>query len=211
MSGNKIDGILDNSKIQSIGSLFRKLRGSRWEINLILSPKQDRTGLTMSNAPVLVRRRILNPTEDTTPAGYFRAFTIPSTDEWQVKLLADYPIQDAIRWMDRDEWCFNFVADDGIQFFLPQFELARVLFFQNAYLSRTALEPDCLNAEYDVQYLSPDQAQINILPSSGFPSNFLDNYGTRRLLSWLLLDQDVRRSFESIGKNQKQNGNDKNG
>ena len=211
MSGTFFEGVLENSKIQSIGSLFRRVDGSRWQLNLALSPKQDKTRFTMSSAPVLVRRRVLNPTEDAAPAGYSLPITIPSTDDWQVKLLADYPIQDAIRWMDRGEWCFNFVADDGVQFFLPQFELARVLFFQNAYLSRTALEPDCLNAEYDIQYLTPEQAQINILPSSGFPSTLLDDLGARRLLSWLLLDQEVRRSFESIGKYQKLNGYDKNG
>jgi hypothetical protein len=211
MSGIYFEGILENSKIQSIGSLFRRVTGSRWEINLALSPKQDKTRLTMSNAPVLVRRRVLNPTEDVSPAGYLITLTIQSTDDWQAKLLAEYPIQDAVRWMDRDEWCFYFLADDGVQIFLPQFELARVLFFQNGYLSRTALEPDCLNAEYDIQYSSSEQAQINILPSSGFPSTLLDDYGARRLLSWLLLDQDVRRSFESIGRYQKLNGYDKNG
>ena len=211
MSGVYFEGILENSKIQSIGSLFRRSDGSRWGINLGLFPKQDKTWLTMSNAPVIVRRRILNPTEDSSPAGYSLSFTIESTDEWQPKMLAEYPLQDAVRWMDRDEWCFYLTADDGVRYFLPQFELARALFFQNAYLSRTALEPDCINAEFDIQYVSPELAQINILPSSGFPSTLLDDYGARRLLSWLLLDQDVRNSFESIGRYQKLKGHDKNG
>ncbi|MGZ5009834.1 MAG: Tn7-like element transposition protein TnsE [Methylobacter sp.] len=211
MQSVRIDGVVDDSKIMSIGSLFKKQNGSRWGINLGLFPSQDKTSLTLSNAPVLARRRILNPTAETPSAGYPHSFAISSTEHWRHRTLVDCPIAKAVGSLERKEWCFYFLTDQGVQVFLPQFELARALFFHNAYLSRTALEPDCLNAEFDIQRLSPAEARINILPSSGYPATLLNDHGARRLLSWLLMDREARKSFESIGRNQKQNGYDKNG
>ncbi len=211
MQSVRIDGVVDDTKIMSIGSLFKKQNGSRWGINLGLFPSQDKASLTLSNAPVLARRRILNPTAETPTAGYPLSFAISSTEHWQHSTLADCPIAKAVGSLERKEWCFYFLTDQGVQVFLPQFELARVLFFHNAYLSRTALEPDCLNAEFDIQRLSPAEARINILPSSGYPTTLLNDPGARRLLSWLLMDGEARKSFESIGRNQKLNGYDKNG
>jgi hypothetical protein len=207
----RIDGVVDDTKVMSIGSLFKKQNGSRWGINLGLFPSQDKASLTLSNAPVLARRRVLNPTAETPSAGYPLSFAIASTGHWQHRTLSDYPVPKAVGSLEKKEWCFYFLTDQGVQVFLPQFELARALFFHNAYLSRTALEPDCLNAEFDIQRLSPAEARINILPSSGYPATLLNDHGARRLLSWLLIDGEVRKSFESIGRNQKQNGYDKSG
>jgi len=211
MGNIHFDGLSGDTKILSVGSLFRKLNGSQWGINLDFSPSQNKTSLGLSNAPVLARRRVLNPSAETKPAGYPLSFTIADTEHWQNKILEDYPIPKAVGTVERKEWCFYFLTDKGVQIFLPQFELARALFFHNAYLSRTALEPDCLNAEFDIQRFNSAAARINILPSSGYSPNLLNDYGSRRLLSWLLMDQDARASFESIGIYQKLNGYDKNG
>lgn len=207
----RFDGLSNDTKILSIGSLFRKANGSQWGINLGLFPEQNKKSLTLSNAPILARRRVLNPSSETKQAGYKLSFTITSTDCWQLKTLAEYPSQAVISVAERIERCFYFLSDKGIHIFLPQFELARALFFHNGYLSRTALEPDCLNAEFDIQYSSSEKVRINVLPSSSYPLKLLDDYGARRLLSWLLIDQDARTSFESIGRYQKLNGYEKNG
>jgi hypothetical protein len=211
MPGIFFEGLLEDTKILSIGTLFRKENSSRWGINLGLSPKQKKTSLTLSSAPVLARRRIFNPSIDTPQAGYPLLFSIVNTEDWQSKTLADYLAIDKVKAEERDECCYYFLTDKGVQIFLPQFELARALFFHNAYLSRTALEPDCLKAEYDIQRLSPELVRINVLASSSFPLTLLNDYGSRRLLSWLLIDQDARASFESIGRLQKLTGYDKNG
>jgi len=211
MHGIRFEGLSDDCKILSIGSLFRNLNGSRWGINLGFSSKQNKPSLTLSNAPILARRRVLNPSTETPQAGYPLSFTIASTEDWENKTLADYPIPKAVGALERKERCFYFLIDEDVQIFLPQFELARALFFHNAYLSRTAMEPDCLNAEYDVQRSGLELVRINVLPSSSFPLTLLNDCGPRRLLSWLLLDQDARTSFESIGRYQKLNGYDKNG
>jgi len=205
------EGLVDDTKILSVGSLFRKQEGTRWGVNLGLSPTQHKTSLTLSNAPVLARRRVLNPSSETPLAGYSLSWSVASTEHWENKILEDYPIPKAVGALERKEWCFYFMTDKGVQIFLPQFELARALFFHNAYLSRTALESDCLNVEFDIQRISSAAARINILPSSGYSPNLLDEYGSRRLLSWLLIDPDARASFESIGRYQKLNGYDKSG
>jgi hypothetical protein len=211
MRNIKFDGLSADTRILSIGSLFRKTNGSQWGINLGLSPAQDKKYLTLSNAPVLVRKRALNPLSEPKQAGYKLSLAITSTQAWDQKTLVEYPIQSVIHALDKKQRCFHFLADKGIQIFLPQFELARVLFFHNGYLSRTALEPDCLKAEFDIQYTNPEAVRINVLPSSGYPLKSLDDYGARRLLSWLLIDQDAKTSFESIGRYQKLNGYERNG
>lgn len=60
----RFDGLSDDTKILSIGSLFRKTNGSQWGVNLGLFPAQNKKSLTLSNAPVLVRKRVLNPSAE---------------------------------------------------------------------------------------------------------------------------------------------------
>ncbi|MGZ5010165.1 MAG: Tn7-like element transposition protein TnsE [Methylobacter sp.] len=207
----RFDGLSDDTKILSIGSLFRKTNGSQWGVNLGLFPAQNKKSLTLSNAPVLVRKRVLNPSAEPKQAGYKLSLAITSTQLWEQKTLAEYPIQSAIDELDKNQRCFYFLSGKGVQIFLPQFELARVLFFHDGYLSRTALDTDCLKAEFDIQHINPEEARINVLPSSSYPLKSLDDYGARRLLSWLLIDQDARTSFETIGRYQKLNGYERNG
>jgi len=207
----RFEGLSTDTKILSIGSLFRKSDGSQWGVNLGFLPAQNKKSLTLSHATVLVRKRVLNPSVEPKPAGYSLSFTIASIDSWQQKTLADYPNQAVIGVAERNQRCFYFMSDKRVQIFLSQFELARALFFHNGYLSRTSLEPDCLKAEFDVQLISPEEARINILPSCSYPLKLLDDHGARRLLSWLLIDREARASFESIGRYQKLHGHEKNG
>jgi hypothetical protein len=86
-----------------------------------------------------------------------------------------------------------------IQIHLPHIELARVLFFHNAYLSKAALDQRKLTTEY---YIVPEEHQtiIHVHEFCGFPPNQYDSVGMRRLLSWILLDTEARASYESISK-----------
>lgn len=98
--------------------------------------------------------------------------------------------------MDKRQHCFCFLANN-IQIYLPQLELARVLFLHDGYLSRSALEPDYLRSEFSIEYPGPNVAWVNVLPSSSYPLKSLDDYESRRLLSWILIDPDARASYES--------------
>lgn len=211
MQNIKLNQLAGDTRIQSIGDLFRKDDTSDWAINIGFYPKQERSSLSISNASVLVRKRTLNPTNPQQSAGVSLTFGIKDTRNWKVKKLSDYPAQDKIMQNEKDQLCFFFKTDAGISVYLPQFELARALFFHNAYLSRTALEPDSLKAEFDIIIDAQiNAARINIAPSSGYPRQSLDDYQSRRLLSWILIDKEVRASFESIGWHQKMHGTNKN-
>jgi hypothetical protein len=88
---------------------------------------------------------------------------------------------------------------------LPQLELARALFFHTAYITRLSLMSQGLGQDFGVEMTSFG-ATISILPTSKLPLFARKDVAHRRLLAWILLDQDVRRSFESISKYQIQDG-----
>ena len=99
----------------------------------------------------------------------------------------------------------NIVSDihaklTDIEIVLPQIELARVLFLHNAYLSRAALDQGRLSREFDI-IKEDHQTLINIPEFCNFPISQFNNIGMRRLLAWILLDTQIRTSFESISKN----------
>lgn len=214
MSSVRFPKFSDNVTIQAIGSLFRKQGTQQWGINLGLSPEQEQHALMISNAPVLVRKRVLNPMHVLQSRGYRRSFTCADTRAWGYVKVGDYPARKMLPKIDceRDQWCFMFGVDSGITIYLPQFELARALFFHNGYLARTSIEADCLKVEFDI-LLSQDKstATINVLDISSYPLHLYSNPEARKLLSWILIDSDARTSYESIGQYQKTEGVDRYG
>lgn len=200
----RIDGFSDDSLINGIGSLFRRADGSRWYINLSTTPvKNERSYLTLSQAPVLARQRILNSKTEISTVGYHKSFTISDTQDWQVKKVKDCKVIKHHRKADGEQHCFVFQIDDGITVYLPQFELARALFLHDGYLSRTAMTPDVLQAEFDV-IVNKDIgiATIDVMPNCTYKIDYYNEPSCRRLLSWILINDNVRRSYESIGRYQ---------
>lgn len=214
MQDIQIDGVKDNTRIQAFGSLFRRLDGSQWGINLVLQPAQNKRSLRISQLPVLVRRRVINPTEPPKPKGYRRNVTIQNTSNWRVCHIADCPEQHKrVAALEARQLCFHFQSKEGLNVYLPQNELARALFLHDAYLSRAALEPGSLNVDFDV--VRPvevnDATTINVLRASGHSIKSLDYIANRRVLSWILLDPEARASFESISRYQMNDGFETNG
>ena len=204
MQGIRFDHLSDDTQIKAVGSLFRRVNGSQWGINLGFYPLQQKKSLTVSNAPVLVRRRTLNPTTQYKQSGYRQAFSITDTSRWKVDTISSCPILEKPHPIEKEQLCFVFQADTGLMVHLPQFELARALFLHDGYLSRTALESDCLKAEFDIA-INPanNAALVNVMPSSTYPLISFNDPEVRRVLSWILIDSEARASFESIGQNQK--------
>ena len=201
----RIDGFSDDSLINGIGSLFRRIDGSRWYINLSTAPvKSERSYLTLSQAPVLARQRILNSKTEISKAGFHKSFTISDTQGWRVEKVKDCKVINHHRKKaDGEQYCFVFQIDDEITVYLPQFELARALFFHDGYLSRTAMTPDVLQAEFDVM-VNKDTgiASIGVMPSCTYKIDYFNEPSCRRLLSWILINENARRSYESIGRYQ---------
>lgn len=210
MKNFRIVGLAEDSKIESIGTLYRRIDGSQWNINVDWTPRQKKTSLSISNATLLARRRVLNSTIERKPAGYHLEFTILNTESWETKKLSEYPIREVIRKSEENELCFCFETD-GITYYMPQFELARALFFHEAYFARTALISGYLHAEFDIQRISRESAIINILRPSGYPHDLLQEDHKRMLFSWILLDPQARASFESISRYQMLNGEEAKG
>lgn len=94
---------------------------------------------------------------------------------------------------------FGQPVSETIKIKLPQFELARALFFYTPYLARSAIIENSLSIDFDI-VSNPDHFLINILPACSYPISHFNDAGIRRILSWILLDPDIRQSFESISQ-----------
>ena len=201
-------GLRDDSRINEIGSVFRRHGGSDWHINVKLTPHQKKQYFGFSQVPILARRRVLNLTKALPQAGFKKSITVVNTRFWKTELIKACPIPVVNRQGDSKQWCFVFESA-GTQYFLPQIELARVLFLHTAYLARLSLIHQGLSQEFDVRRKNElNKVWINILPTSSLPLNSRRDDTLRQRLAWILLDEDARHSFESIATYQLKNGYD---
>lgn len=193
-------------KIKKIGALFKKHNATTWAINLGLENenKASQTTYTIfSNAKLLRKNSHINPTKEYSK-GYNLRFKITSSQDWisstndsnlsKSKFLEHYFLFDAIR-IDQSGQPMS----EAIKVKLPQFELARSLFFYTPYLARSAVLENSLSIDFDI-ISNPDHYLINILPACSYPISHFNDAGIRRILSWILLDPDIRQSFESISQ-----------
>lgn len=208
MSNIRFDCFDDDVEIKGIGNYFRSISGNTWSVDLKLYPKQSRNYLTASNASELIRGHILNPVNEKDKVGWKRSFRISDATLWEIRTLGDCPASRSEKWSNPHQLCFVFMIDDGITVYLPHFELARTLFFHGGYLSRTAIESECMKAEFSVEIDEENNAFIEVMKSSGFSVSHLNEPKTRNYLAWLLLNNDARTSFESIARYQRLKGQD---
>lgn len=172
-----------------LGSLFDQggeLR-QRWfdlEMSCILGVGREFVG--EENLPYLSR-------------GFHQRLELPPVDEWQDRPLGECP-RLAKRLANNievaNQRCFVFEAD-GLTVWLPKFELARKLFFHAGFLVRAAFEPNGLDTVFSV-WKDEEAIHIRTPSKTGAPSQLLKIKGYRDHFSWLLLDREVRHSFESI-------------
>ncbi len=201
-------GFKDDTWINGIGDLFRRTDGTRWGVNLSIYPSREsgRDATSLSNAPVLVRKKIINQTSEYSLTRYEKSFSVTSTNDWLVESLGNCPALERRLPIERQQYCFVFPLPDGTKLYLPQFELARALFFHNGYLARTSLLHDALSNEFSVEFGETGRAIINVLDTCNCPVDLFNDYGYRRVLAWILIDADARASFESIGNLQMLDG-----
>lgn len=131
--------------------------------------------------------------------GFRTRMDLPPIEEWQERPLGE--CSRLARRLARNpevagQRCFVFEAE-GLTVWLPKFELARKLFFHAAFLVRAAFDPNGLDMVFSVEKKG-DVIHIRTPAKTGAPSQLLKIKGYRDHFSWLLLDPDVRRSFESI-------------
>ncbi|EGH22937.1 hypothetical protein PSYMO_16258, partial [Pseudomonas amygdali pv. mori str. 301020] len=132
-------------------------------------------------------------------SGFKKMVVLPALDTWREQQLGECP-RLAKKLAANPELsaqrCFVFQAG-GLTVWLPKFELARKLFFHSAFIARKAFEPNGLDMAFTI-YNDGDAAHIHTPAKTGAPSQLLKTKAYRNHFSWLLLNQDVKRSFESI-------------
>lgn len=207
-------GVKQDSKILHIGDLFRSTTAKFWRINIWLDPKHEKRHANFSNFPAFARGRILNA-----------VLQKPEREKSIRCSITENSVIAPCKLSDFSELGYPTLAkaeakQNGIMvktqgqpdFIIPQLELARVLFMHSGYLCRAALTSATLLNEFDViERLNRDEAVINVLSLSSFPKKAFDDAGTRRMLSWLLLDSNARASFDSIFKNYRRDARAANG
>ncbi|PHS42986.1 MAG: transcriptional antiterminator [Marinobacter sp.] len=210
-SSTYLKGFKDDTWLNGIGDFFCRMDGVRWGINLSIYPSKEhgKDAISLSNAPILIRKKIINPTKDYYRKNYEITFSVPSDHEWRIDTLENCPAIERRLHKEARQYCFVFHHPDGTRIYLPQFELARALFFHNGYLARSSVIHDVLNNEFAVEYDNVwERAIINVLDTCNCPAELFNDYGYRRVLAWLLMDEDARRSYDSIGNYQLRNGVD---
>ncbi|GAB2692336.1 Tn7-like element transposition protein TnsE [Aliiglaciecola aliphaticivorans] len=212
MTGStRLKGFKDDTWINGIGELFCRKDGNQWGVNLSIYPSKEKgkDAITLSNAPILIRKRIINPTKDYYPRGVEKTLTIATTRNWQVDVIGNCPARDRPLPKEAKQHCFVFQLTDGTTIYLPQFELSRALFFHYGYLARSAVVHDLLNNEYILDYdAEHERAVITVLETFSGNWELFNDYSFRRMLAWLLMDEEARHSYDSIGHYQLNDGYD---
>ncbi|WP_257224419.1 Tn7-like element transposition protein TnsE [Acinetobacter sp. YH16039] len=191
-----IRGFPLNARISFIGAIFKNKQEIDWNINLGLEYEKQRIfkHTRFSSMHLVAQRRCLNSSVELKDENYLTLkFKISDLTEWQVSNnIATKQFQFTQRLTDLDQKFKNTIVH------LPQLELARALFFHNAYFARNVLSQNFLSLEFDVQRVSENNVLINELPHCNFPLSQYSHPGMRNLLAWILINPEIRRSYESI-------------
>ena len=192
----KVKGYPEDSQIRYVANIFKFHNLKSWNIELcIKSDEQDQILHTrLSNLPAIAKRRVINPSDgQSRKAGYPFSLKDISTSDWQGGSDSE---------SGGNTFIFDYIKPDDsvVTVHIPQIEFARVLFFHNAYLARNGIDHGILSREFRIQDRQDDSVLVNVLPISSLPLNTFENEGQRRLLAWILLDENARHSYESIAK-----------
>ncbi|WOC26259.1 Tn7-like element transposition protein TnsE [Pseudoalteromonas sp. N1230-9] len=193
----------DNARIQALGNLFKYNNRKTWDIGVRIE-NSTRKSLKFSQLPYLSRQVVLNQTAAAIPLGFPIEFSLPDRAFWQTTTIKDCGL---VKFKASDEQfqkCFVFESA-GRTIYLPQLELARALFFTNNYLANAALVNNALDYEFyvDSKPINDDKdfpldLVINALPTTLCPKVLFDNEGFKHQIAWILLNSDIKNSFNSI-------------
>ena len=196
--------IPNGSRLLAVGNFFRaKTPAAQWQLAALFERngqlQLQRFAQEMSCVLAVGREFLGEEGAPYRPSGFKKTVVLPAIDTWRERQLGECP-RLARRLAANPEIsgqrCFVFEVD-GLTVWLPKFELARKMFFHAAFIVRAAFAPNGLDMAFTI-YREGDVVHIHTPPKTGAPSQLLKIKGYRDHFSWLLLNQDVRRSFESI-------------
>lgn len=192
----KIRSFPKNVQIRYIGKIFKHNHLKSWNLELCI--RDGETNLLkhtrLSNLPALAKRRYINPNDgQARKGGYSMNLDGISTSNWQ----NGFDLES-----DGTTFVFDYHSNHSpsIKVHIPQIELARILFFHNAYLARNCIDNGILSREFWIKETAGNPILINVLPICTLPLKSFNSEGERRLLAWVLLDDNARISYESIAK-----------
>jgi hypothetical protein len=155
-----------------------------------------------SNVPALYRGKIINQRGLSESYAKRGRHKFRSNELLRHSNLSEFPDSESAESLRKKESAQHaFVLDRGAapKLIIPQLELARVLFYASSYLSRASLMSSRLLTDFKVEVnTKEDYANIEVLQTSNFPPSAFNDSATRAMLSWLLVDSNAKRSFESI-------------
>lgn len=192
----KVKGYPEDSQICYVANLFKFHNLKSWNIELCIKSNEQYQILPtrLSNLPAIAKRRIINPSDgQSRKGGYLFSLKDISTLDWQLGNDSEG---------GGNTFVFDYIKSDEsvVTVHIPQIEFARVLFFHNAYFARNCIDHGILSREFWIQDRHDDSVFVNVLSISSLTLKIFENEGHRRLLAWILLDENARHSYESIAK-----------
>lgn len=196
----EITGLPNDAYLTNIGSLSRKSGYNSWLITVNYSNgkgENDWKGIKFSNAPALCRGRIYsNDYYDGSKKGLIFEFTIDDLEDW-----FDFEYFHTKYFESPTSVTLSSVGARNISAVchIPKFELARVLFFYNAYLATSGLQERALHLDFNTSFIDGKHI-IEVLPHCSLTQKDFKNDVLRSHLAWLLLNNEMRQSYDSIYK-----------
>lgn len=193
----EIAGLPNDALLTNIGSLSRRLDYKDWlvTVNYINSRNEKGfKGIKFSNTPALCRGRMYSNDSDGSKKGPIFEFTIDDLENW-----SDVEYFYAKYFEPPAPVALSSVSARNISAIcrIAKFELARVLFFYNTYLATSALQERALDLSFKTVFTDRSHL-IEVLPHCPLvPKDFKDDV-LRSHLAWLLLNDEIRQSYDSI-------------
>jgi|GEM_PF-4142081 len=197
-------------KVFGFGDLVRQ-KGSKWKIPVFMldeKGKIEEIEFLFSTIGDLRLGQVFDNGFPRMPKSEnVMTFSLPPSSEWSVAKVSDYLKRCPFFHKQKAliEQNLFVVKLENSTVYIPQLELAKILFFKKAILTRHAFQATGLSLFAYNDAESYEDTKINFLPD--VPMNILDDSVLLKHLSWIYSQPDVLSSFSScFTKMSKQNG-----
>lgn len=197
----------DDVRIVHLGKVLVRTSDTSYRpsIEVWCYPPQQKNGFyatAFSNIPALYRGKIINQRNQSENYVKRGRHTFGSNDYLRKSTLNEFPdlgSAESLRKKESEQSAFVLDRINAPKLIIPQLELARVLFYASSYLSRASLMSSRLLTDFKVDVnFKQGYANIEVLQTSKYPPSAFNDSATRSMLSWLLINTNAKRSFESI-------------
>ena len=201
MSGISIANVPTGSKLMMVGDWFRK-PGKGWFVTCYFVDTNNQTfrkGVPIDLLPALTTGTTYPRTSTENKAkGYTGTFRLPEMVDWQTYFYVDLPIQlkrlHDVSDQIEDQLLFK-LDDIDSTYWLPFTELARMLFFQSAEVTRAAVYE---GNTWQIAKASESHWIGSVEFSSNVPVSYLNSIQFRKFFAWILFNDEAQNSFSSI-------------